>query len=155
MERRVAEFEDRYYRDAHEIAALVRGFESCTLPFARWTHEAHLTVALWFLAHHDPDEATERIRHGIQRYNLANGVIQTPQRGYHETITRLYIWAVGRYLAERRAEPSPPALLVLTNDLLASPYGERAFPLTYYTRERLMSWEARTGWVEPDLRALE
>lgn len=82
-------------------------------------------------------------------------MVQTPTRGYHETITRFYIWAVGRYLAARRAgQPSAP-ILDLTNELLGSRYGERSYPLDYYTRERLMSWEARTEWVEPDVRALE
>jgi hypothetical protein len=151
----MAEFEDRRYRDEAEIAALVRGFEHGTLPFALWTHEAHLTVAVWYLCHLAPEEATERIRTGIQRYNLANGVVQTLTRGYHETITRFSIWAVRRYLAERWLEQPIASLLDLTNDLLASPYGDRRFPLDYYTREHLMSWEARTGWVEPDRRPLE
>lgn len=148
----MAALEDRRYRDEAEIAALVGGFEDCTLPFARWTHEAHLTVAVWYLARLEVGEATERIRAGIQRYNLANGVVQTPQRGYHETITRFYIWAVRRYLAESEATVS---LLELTNGLLTGPYGDRRFPLDYYTREHLMSWEARTGWVEPDRKSLE
>lgn len=148
-------FEDRRYRSEAEIAAVVDGFANCTLPFARWTHEAHLTVALWYLVKHDLADAIEYIRQGIQRYNLANGVAQTPTRGYHETITRFSIWAVGRYLAERRAAQPDAALLDLTNGLLTSRYGGRTFPLDYYTREHLMSWAARTGWVEPDLRALE
>jgi hypothetical protein len=151
----MAELEDRRYRAEAEIAALVRGFEECALPFARWTHEAHLTVAVWYLVHFAPEEAAERIRAGIQRYNLANGVVQTPTRGYHETITRFYIWAVRRYLAERRDGNSVVSLLALTNDLLTGLYGKRSFPLDYYTRDHLMSWEARTGWVEPDRKPLE
>jgi hypothetical protein len=146
---------DRCYRDEAEIGALVRGFEECSLPFARWTHEAHLTVAVWYLVRCAPEVAAERIRAGIQRFNLANGVAQTPQRGYHETITRFYIWAVRRYLAERGAGAGAGSLLDLTNGLLASRYGDRSLPLDYYTRDHLMSWEARTGWVEPDRRALE
>ena len=148
------DFEDRSYRNEAEITAVVAGFDDCTLPFVRWTHEAHLTVALWYLVHHAPDEAIERIRLGIQRYNLANGVVQTPTRGYHETITRFSIWAIRRYLAEQPVAGLPP-LLDLTNALLTSPYGDRRHAFGYYTRDHLMSWEARTGWVEPDRRALE
>jgi hypothetical protein len=70
----MAALEDQRYRNEEEITALVRGFENCTLPFARWTHEAHLTVAIFFLSSLPTDEATEHIREGIQRYNLANGV---------------------------------------------------------------------------------
>jgi hypothetical protein len=151
----MAALEDQRYRNEEEITALVRGFENCTLPFARWTHEAHLTVAIFFLSSLPTDEATEHIREGIQRYNLANGVIQTLQRGYHETITRFYIWAVRRYLADRWMAQPIASLLDLTNDLLASPYGDRRFPFEYYTRDHLMSWDARTGWAEPDRKPLE
>jgi hypothetical protein len=151
----MAELEDRRYQHEDEIVALVRGFADCTLPFARWTHEAHLTVALYFLATLPPEEATARIREGIQRYNLANGVVQTLTRGYHETITRFYIWAVRCYLAERWAAQPIASLLDLTNGLLDSRYGDRHFPLDYYTRDHLMSWDARTGWVAPDRKPLK
>mgnify|MGYP006994860582 CR=1 FL=1 len=36
-----------------DIAAFVAEFESGNLPKSRWTHEAHLLVALWYLAQHD------------------------------------------------------------------------------------------------------
>lgn len=152
----MAEWEDRRYRDDAEIAALVRAFEDGTLPFARWTHEAHLTVALWYLLHHAPEEATARTHAGIQRYNRANGVAQTPTRGYHETITRFYIWAIRRFLADSSPEnDGDMSLHDRANALLASPYGDRRFPLDYYTRDHLMSWAARTGWVAPDRREME
>ena len=139
------------YRSEEAIARVVRGFEECTLPFDQWTHAAHLTVGCWFLARYPRDEATERIRAGIRRYNLANGVAQTPTRGYHETITRFFIWAIARHIA---AQPPGTSLLALTNALLAGPCADPRFPLDYYSRDRLMSWEARTTWVEPDLRPL-
>jgi hypothetical protein len=37
---------------------------------------------------------------------------------------------------------------------LLARYGERDLPLRHYTKERLMSAEARFGWVEPDLRPI-
>jgi len=36
--------------------------------------------------------------------------------------------------------------------LLASPVADRAWPLSFYSRERLFSVAARREWVEPDLR---
>jgi hypothetical protein len=42
----------------------------------------------------------------------------------------------------------------LANGLIAK-YADRTLPFTYYTRDRLMSLEARINWVEPDLRSLE
>jgi hypothetical protein len=32
--------------------------------------------------------------------------------------------------------------------------GHKELPYQYYTKERLGSWEARLGWVEPDVKAL-
>ena len=37
---------------------------------------------------------------------------------------------------------------------LLSRYGDRDLPLRHYTKDLLMSPEARFGWVEPDLRPL-
>ena len=37
------------------------------------------------------------------------------------------------------------------NVLLASDIARKGYLLEYYTVDRLMSWEARIGWVEPDL----
>jgi hypothetical protein len=37
---------------------------------------------------------------------------------------------------------------------LIKAHGDKTLPLKYYSRERLMSWEARTRWVEPDLSPL-
>jgi hypothetical protein len=134
-----------------EIGDLVAAFERCELPRAAWTHRAHLVTALWYLVHYGPDEGGERVRAGIQRFNAANGVAQTPDGGYHETITRFYLWAVARHL---RDAPHDASIADLASTLVAA-WGDKNRPLEYYSHDRLFSWEARTAWVEPDLRALD
>ena len=47
-------------------------------------------------------KALDRGRTGIKRYNVTCGVIDSPTRGYHETITRFYMLLVGKYLVERK-----------------------------------------------------
>jgi hypothetical protein len=136
-----------------EVERLVREFEACTLPGERWTHEAHLTVALWYLMHHPEAEATRLIREGIRRYNLSRGVEMTKDGGYHETITLFYIRAISRYLANARDERTQTTAALV--DGLMAACGERNFPFEYYSRERLLSWEARTRWLEPDLKSLD
>ena len=138
------------YRTYAEVESLVRAFEACTLPRADWTHQAHLTVALWYLAHCSGREATARIRNGIKRYNAANGVQTTRSGGYHETITLFWICVVSKYLLLADAGCS---LVELVNGLIAR-YSDGRFPFEYYSRELLMSWRARTSWVEPDLKPL-
>lgn len=129
----------------------VRRFEDGTLPFERWNHRAHLDVAVWYLRRHPRPEALERIRGGIQRYNAAHGVEQTETGGYHETLTVVFARLVGDLL-----EGAPPG--TDEEDLLDEVWeacGDTRLPLEFYERDTLMSWEARTGWVEPDRRRLE
>jgi hypothetical protein len=134
-----------------EIRDLVTAFERCELPRAAWTHRVHLATALWYLVNYGPEEGGRRVRTGIKRFNAANGVAQTPHGGYHETITRFYLRAIDRHL---RAAPHGASIADLANTLVAT-WGDKNRPLEYYSRERLFSWEARTEWVEPDLKKLD
>ncbi|HZS05774.1 MAG TPA: hypothetical protein VFD58_13125 [Blastocatellia bacterium] len=133
-----------------EIAEFIGAFEACTLPHAAWTHRAHLTVALWYLSYCSQQEATHLIRTGIQRYNEACGVITTDTSGYHETITLFFIWFVKRYL-ETNGSNRP--LFEVASEFIER-HGDKNLPLEYYSKGRLMSREARYGWVEPDLKPL-
>lgn len=137
------------YRSEEEIRALVAAFEDTSLPQARWTHAAHLTVAIWYLSQWELPEATQAIRAGIQKYNAAHGVLMTKDSGYHETITLFWIRMVSVFLSAA----SERELLALANAMLRE-YQDKRLPMEYYTRERLMSWEARSGWMEPDLKPL-
>ncbi|MGB9180155.1 MAG: hypothetical protein WCB68_13065 [Pyrinomonadaceae bacterium] len=136
------------YTSYAEVERLVREFELCRLPRAKWTHHAHLTVALWYLMRHTEAEATVLIRDRIKLYNKACGVETTPTSGYHETITLFYIHAISRYLSNANKDCSFTSLL----SGLIETCGNKNFPLEYYSRDRLMSWEARTEWVKPDLK---
>src|SRR5947209_18398061 len=138
------------FRTTGEILALVRGFDDCTLPRERWTHSAHLTVALWNLLQYDWPEASARVRAGIKRYNAAHAVATTPTTGYHETLTLFWLRRVRSFLEDGCNEARP--LVALPNELVAT--ADKNLPLAYYTRERLFSPEARAGWVEPDLKPL-
>lgn len=138
------------YRTTDELRDFVTAFEATTLPYARWTHAGHLSVAFWYLVWYGPEDATDRVRAGIQRFNAAHP--NEPMAvGYHETITRFWLWRVHQYLRRTHAGDS---LAEMANRLI-SECGSRELPFAYYSRERLMSPEARRGWVEPDLRELE
>ena len=130
-----------------ETRRLVDAFESATLPQAEWTHTAHLTVAAWLVAWHGAERALPLMRDGIRRLNVSHGLVETPTRGYHATITRFYIWAVARELRGARLDRPLGAVIAQ----VAQRLDDRSIPLRHYTRERLDSPEARYGWVEPDL----
>lgn len=133
-----------------EVPRLAAAFELRTLSAAEWTHRAHLLVGLWYASRLPAAEALEAMRTGILRLNEAHGVVTTPTRGYHETITRAYMRIIVGFVAERGR---PGDWGTLAADLLAR-HGERDHLLRHYSRDRLMSPEARFGWVEPDLEPL-
>ncbi len=133
-----------------EIENLIRGFESGALPRPQWDHRAHLTIACWYLVCYPEPEAARRIREGIQRYNKAAGIVTTRENGYHETMTVFWIRMVKSFLREATLECSLVGLI----NTLADRYGNKNLPFEYYSRDRLMSWEARMNWIEPDLKPL-
>ncbi|HUQ33511.1 MAG TPA: hypothetical protein VM095_15420 [Pyrinomonadaceae bacterium] len=139
------------YRTSAEILKLVREFEACTLAHAGWTHHAHLIVALWYLMRHDYVEATRLIRNGIKSYNRASGIETTRTGGYHETITLFYTRVIRKFLSAA----NPDCTLTALARSLLDTCGDKNLPLEYYSHERLMSWEARVCWLEPDLKALD
>ena len=138
------------YTTTDEVRALVAAFEATTLPYPQWTHAAHLTVAVCYLAWYGPDAALDRVRDAIRRYNAVHA--HHPMRvGYHETITRFWLGVV-----RRRARELPRELpLATVANLVVAGCTNRELPLTYYSRDRLFSDEARHGWLEPDLRRLD
>ena len=140
------------YSTEEEIVRLVEAFEAFALPQKQWTHQAHLTVGLWYVFHYPLEEATRRIRLGIQRYNESCGVRMTRDGGYHETITLFYTWAIRRYLASVEDRSS---LVTLANGLVNGRFSDRTFPLEYYSKDYLMSWDARLHRVEPDRKPPE
>ena len=139
------------YDSPDDLTRLVEGFAQRTLPCHEWTHQAHLIVGLWYCSRHEADAATSILRESIKRYNIACGKQNTETSGYHETITRFYVWYIKRYL-----DASDPQLsfLEVVNDFCAH-HTESSSPLKFYSKDRLMSVEARLGWLEPDLRPLQ
>jgi hypothetical protein len=137
-------------RSDAELEQLVAAFESAQVPRGEWTHRAHLCMALLYLVRYGQLTGALRIRAGILEFNAAKQIEQTPTGGYHETLTRFYIWVVQRFLDS--ADLRRPAF-ELANELYDR-YGDRALPLQYYTKERIDSWEARTRWIAPDLKPL-
>lgn len=139
------------YDSPDALTRLIEGFATCTLPCQEWTHQAHLIVGLWYCSQHDATTATDILRNSIRQYNLACGKQNTETSGYHETITRFFVWYIKRYLAGTDPQRS---FVATVNDFCVH-HVERSSPLKFYSQERLMSVEARLGWLEPDLQALD
>lgn len=80
-------------------------------------------------------------------YNVVCGVVNTETSGYHETITQFYLRMIVYFLARQDVSQSIDQLA----EALIKEWGDRNLPLSYYSKARLMSKEARQHWVEPDL----
>jgi len=147
----MTEHRPRLFASDAEIARLGERFLARALPKAEWTHEAHLATTTWLLLRRPDIDVDEELPDLIRRYNESVGGVNSDSEGYHETITRVFLAGVRLFLSE--ADESEP-LHELVNELLLSPMGRRDWPLRFYSRERLLSVEARRNFVSPDLAAL-
>jgi hypothetical protein len=135
---------------AAELDDLVVRFHARTLLKSEWTHRAHLAVGTWHVHQIGPDDALLRLRVGIRLLNDAHGTPNTDSNGYQETITRAYVQLIAGFVAGHAG--TAPADCVQA--ILASPLASNDALLAYYSKDLLMSVEARRNWVEPDRRGL-
>lgn len=124
---------------------LTRALERGEVQDEDFHHASHLHVAWVYLAESSSvQQAANKMRDTLRRFALAAG---KPEK-FHETITLFWVHVLSRAYAANPGEHleeivnSHPQLL------------EKDFPLGYYSAERLFSDEARTSWVEPDLKPL-
>ncbi len=139
-----------YFESDAEIAALGAGVLDLTLPKSRWTHAAHFAVALWLMSCRKDLDASRAMPGFIRAYNEATGVANTDSTGYHETITQASLRAARSFQEQDPAR----SLCETCNALMASPLGKSDWLLTYWSRGRLFSVEARHHWLAPDLQPL-
>jgi hypothetical protein len=133
--------------------SIIAEFRSGTMPRERFNHQAHLCVGLYHLSHpwlDDEAAAAQRVRDAILAFNDRVGAVQTESSGYHETITLFYVRIIRHFLSARLPSEEFNTLA----DALLEQWGDPKLPLRYWTKERLMSWESRLAWVEPDLQSL-
>lgn len=136
------------HREADEVVEVVRKFESCEFADSEFTHGAHLTVALLYVSSLTEDEATERMRVGLFRFLDHLGA---DRQKYNETITRFWIRLVREFLESRKTERT---LEDVAKQLLEK-HGDSSAIFKHYSKERLMSDEARRRFVEPDLKPFD
>jgi hypothetical protein len=127
----------------------LRQFEACTLTHAQWNHRAHLKTAYLYLLRFPFDEALRRIRENIRALNAAHGVVDSPTRGYHETMTHAWLQLVHTTLRQFGPAESSDAFLDAQTQLC-----DKRTLLLFYSRDHIMSAEAKATFVPPDLAPL-
>ena len=136
-----------HFNNEQEIAAVVRGFESCSTAESDFPHQSHLAVATWYLNNSTVSDALQKMRSSILNFLDHYGV----EGKYNETITLFWLIVVERFLQGLDAELS---LLERTNAVIEA-LSDSQLMFEYYSRELLWSDQAMRAWVEPDLKSLE
>ncbi len=136
-----------YYQSIEEVQAMRTKFERGTLALEEWDHRAHLALTCLFLMNH-PRRAEGLLRDGIKSLNRANGVPSTPTSGYHETLTLFWIAKV-RALLDVCAGDDLAVLNAVVNGL-----ANKKLVFFHFSRERILSKQARESWCEPDVHPL-
>ena len=126
-------------------AELTRALERGEIANEDFHHASHLHVA-WVYSSESSSmqQATNKMHDTLRRFAAAAG---KPEK-YHETITLFWVHLLSRTYAVSRGERLEE--IVHANPQLL----EKNFPLAYYSDERLFCHEARTSWLEPDLKPL-
>ena len=120
-------------------------FEACTLE--EFHHRDHVKVAYLYLRRHSLDDAIAKVRNGLQALAAAWGApVDDLEKGYHETMTQAWVRLVHLALHDRVASESADAFCDQQPNLM-----QKTYLRSFYSRERLTTWEAKRGFVEPDL----
>lgn len=133
-----------------EVDSIIDAFSRALIPRERWDHRSHLIVCAWSVLADGPLDALPRMRAAIRRFNAANGIVDTPLRGYHETVTAFWVQSVVALYSARAAGDTP---LEFVNRVL-SRLGDGELIFDHYSRQLLSSPQARRDFVPPDLQPL-
>jgi hypothetical protein len=123
----------------------LRAFSDLTLPHDAFHHRDHLRLAWLVTRRHGSAAAPAIVAEGIRRYATAQGQGER----YHETMTRFWVRLVGHAVDDNPAVDDFDALLE-AYPLLLDP----ALPFRHWSRDVLLSGEARAAWTDPDRLAI-
>lgn len=132
------------------LEKLVWDFNSTNLPKEKWTHEAHLIVAIWFCKTYELPKALNLLRYHIKTYNISVGTANSDSQGYHETLTRFWLLIAANFVKLNETKTFEETAEAFVN----SDWASRNLAFDYYSKETLFSVEARKDWVGPDLEKL-
>lgn len=132
------------YNSEKELLKIVSGFENGTISRKDWHHAEHLTVALYYVWHHDFETALTKMRDGIFNLLKAFKIDLNVEMPYHETLTVFWLKTVKDFKDSKKS----CSTVEVCNDLVET--FDKDYPLRFYTRELLFSDKARTEFVEPN-----
>jgi hypothetical protein len=130
-----------------ELDALMARFAARQVPNAEFSHRYHLAMAACTIL---SGGSLQQIRETILAINAVNKVEQTTTGGYHETMTVAWDALIRKHL---RSLPAGTPRTRAVNSVLHE-FQDKSVLMRHYSRDRIMSWEARKSFVEPDVSPL-
>src|SRR5437870_4714993 len=123
----------------------LHAFEARTLD--EFHHRDHIKVTYLYLRRYPLDKAITKVRTGLQALATASGApVDDLERGYHETMTQAWVRLMHMTLSNCGVADSADAFCDQHPQLM-----QKAHLQLFYSRERLMTWDAKREFVEPDL----
>jgi hypothetical protein len=120
-------------------------FEARTLD--EFHHRDHIKVAYLYLRRYPLHEAIAKVCTGLQALAVAwSAPVDDLERGYHETITQAWVRLVHLTMNDCAVAESADAFCDQQPQLM-----QKTRLQLFYSRERLMTWEAKREFVAPDL----
>lgn len=122
-------------------------FEARTIK--EFHHRDHIKVAYLYLRRYPLEEAIGKVRSGLQALAVAwKAPTDDLEKGYHETITQAWVRLVHLTMGDVGVAECADGFCEQQPKLM-----EKSHLELFYSRERLFTWEAKRGFVEPDLAA--
>ena len=116
-------------------------------PRDKWNHAAHLSMAASIVAR---GGGIDEVRAAILAYNKMQGIVSTPDSGYHETVTRFWC---DRLAELHRGLGRGATAYDLARAAAAGLAHRRAIFREYYSFDVIQSREARAKYIPPDVEA--
>ena len=134
---------DTMHQTSAADEAFYRSFAACQLPAGTFHHREHIQLAYIMLVRHPLDEAYTRTKNLLLNFLHHHGASDAK---YHVTMTRAWLMAV-RYFMDKGPVFQDAASFIEAYPVLLDP----SIMFTHYSRECLLSDDARMAFVEPDL----
>ena len=128
--------------------AMIDGFTNCTLPLSEWDHGTHLVAGLYLIAKYD--EAA----YSVMKTRLLNFTKHYGKDGYHETMTRFWIWAIKKYMEDENG-PIKWNQKQLDAIIFNEELTRKNLWNDYYSLELMQSDDARNKFLDPDLTPMK
>jgi hypothetical protein len=139
-----------FLESAAALEDFVNAWLTGVLPKSAWTHAAHVAVTGCFAFENAREIVFTEMKRGILHFNAATGVVNGPDSGYHETLTRFWSDMITRSIRENKPQSRLDAA-----SCAVRLFGEdRDLPALFYSFDVVRNRRARSEWLPPDQEPL-